>query len=83
MDCSIQQAMEGGGTEQIDELEISQRTCPAGSPCGTTEEHWVDTIVRSKLLKYVALYKQSISCQIQIIHTCLNYRESDVHVPQK
>lgn len=60
--------MEGGGPEQIDELEISQGTCPAGSPCGTTAEHWVYTIVRSKLLEYVALYKQSISCQIQIIH---------------
>lgn len=48
MDCNVQQAMEGGGTEQTDELEISQGTCPTGSPCGTTEEHWVDTIVRSK-----------------------------------
>lgn len=64
MDFNVQQAMKGGGTEQTDELEISQGTCPAGSPRGTTEEHWVDTIMRSKLLKYVALYKQSISCQI-------------------
>lgn len=55
MDCNVQQAMEGGGTEQTDELEISQGTCPAGSPCGTTAEPWVDTIVRSKLLEYVAL----------------------------
>lgn len=38
MDCNVKQAMEGGGTEQTDELEISQGTCPAGSPCGTTAE---------------------------------------------
>lgn len=69
MDCNVQQAMEGGGTEQTDELEISQETCPAGSPCGTTAEPWVDTIVRSKLLEYVALYKQSISRQYRL-HTC-------------
>lgn len=68
MDCNVQQAMEGGGTEQIDELEISQGTCPAGSPCGTCAEPWIDTIVKSKLLEYVALYKQNISCQIQITH---------------
>lgn len=62
MDCSVQQTVEGGGTEQTDELEISQRTCPAGSPCGTIAEPWVDTIETRKLLKYIALYKQSISC---------------------
>jgi len=39
--------------EQTDELEMSQGTCPTGSPCGTTAELWIDAIVRRKVLECV------------------------------